>query len=228
MSAKKKSIKKHTRTLNSLTYAVEKRFLVWTAERLPAGVKPDMLTALGVFGAVIIFVGYALSNLHPAFLWLASLGFVINWFGDSMDGTLARVRDIQRPIYGFYIDHATDAYVAILTFLGIGVSPFVHFNIAALALVGYLLLSVLVYVRTAVAGEFKISYGKLGPTEARIIGVLANTLVFFVGNLKLTLFTISLSVFDWIAIAIIILLLVISISTTASQLRKLAELDPGH
>jgi archaetidylinositol phosphate synthase len=221
-------IRNHTRVLNTFTGATEKRLLIWIAQRLPGWVTPDMLTLVGVCGAGIAFCGYALCNLNPAFLWLANLGFVINWFGDSLDGTLARVRSIQRPIYGFYIDHATDAFDEILVFLGVGVSPFVHFSLACLALIGYFLLSVLVYIRTAVRGEFTISYGKLGPTEARLIGMSANTLIFFVGNPTLSLFNYSLMVYDWIVIGIVLLLAVISISTTLRQARLLSRLDPPN
>jgi phosphatidylglycerophosphate synthase len=139
----------------------EKRLLVWMAERLPAWVMPDTLTIVGVIGAFVTFGGYALSNLHPAYLWLATFGFVINWFGDSLDGTLARVRKIERPVYGFYVDHATDAFVEILIFLGVGVSPFVQFELACLALIGYFLLSVLV---CALRGELR-SRTASGPTE---------------------------------------------------------------
>lgn len=220
-------IRKHKRILNTLTGSVEKPFLRWMAARLPGWVTPDMLTIFGVFGAVVVFVGYALCNLDPAYLWLANLGFVINWFGDSLDGTLARVRRIERPVYGFYVDHATDAFDEILVFLGIGISPFVRFELACLALVGYFLLSVLVYVRTCVRGEFTISYGKLGPTEARLIGITANTLVFFVGNPTLNLFALNLTVYDSIAIGIIVLLLVISVATTFRQARILAKMDPS-
>lgn len=219
-------IRKHKRILNTFTGSVEKPFLRWMAARMPGWVSPDMLTLVGVFGALVVFAGYALSNLDPAYLWLANLGFLINWFGDSLDGTLARVRRIERPVYGFYVDHVTDAFDEILIFLGIGVSPFVNFELACLALIGYFLLSVLVYVRTCVRGEFTISYGKLGPTEARLIGMSANTLVYFVGNPSLKLFSLSLSVYNWIAIGIILLLLVISISTTFRQARILAKVDP--
>jgi len=218
-------IRKHKRILNTFTGDQEKLLLVWMAERLPAWVMPDMLTIVGVIGAFVTFGGYALSNLHPAYLWLATFGFVINWFGDSLDGTLARVRKIERPVYGFYVDHATDAFVEILIFLGVGVSPFVQFELACLALIGYFLLSVLVYVRTCVRGEFTISYGKLGPTEARLIAISANTLVYFMGNPSLTVISISMTVYDWIVVGIVLLLAVISVSTTLRQARILAEMD---
>lgn len=219
-------LRNHKRILNTFTGEAEKKLLIWIAQRLPGWVKPDMLTILGIFGAVVVFSGYALTNLHPGFLWLANLGFVINWFGDSLDGTLARVRKIERPVYGFYVDHATDAFVEILLFLGVGVSPFVRFELASLALIGYLLLSVLVYLRTFLRGEFTISYGKLGPTEGRLIAMSANTLVYFVGNPQVSLLRLTLSVYDWIVVGIVLLLLVITVSTTVRQARLLSELDP--
>ncbi len=150
----------------------------------------------------------------------------LNWFGDSLDGTLARVRHTERPVYGFYVDHATDAFVEIMIFLGIGLSPFVRFEFACLALIGYLLLSVLVYVRTCVRGEFAISYGKLGPTEVRIIAILANTVVFFIGNPQLKLFNMTQTIYDWGVIVIVLILSVISITTTVRQANRLAEIDP--
>jgi phosphatidylglycerophosphate synthase len=124
-----------------------------------------MCTTVGVFGSLVTLTGYLLSRGHPAFFWLASLGFLINWYGDSLDGTLARYRKIERPVYGFFIDHTTDALTQVMVFVGLGLSPYVTFNVAVLTLVGYLLMSVLVYVRTCVVAEFRISYGKLGPTE---------------------------------------------------------------
>lgn len=226
MKTKTADIRNHQRILHTFTGESEKKLLIWISQRLPGWVNPDMLTIVGVFGAFVVFIGYALCNLNPAFLWLANLGFVVNWFGDSLDGTLARVRKIERPSYGFYVDHATDAYDEILIFLGVGVSPFVRFEIAALALVGYFLLSVLVFLRTCVRGEFTISYGRLGPTEARLIAMSANTLIFFIGNPQLTLAQMTMSVYDWIAVGIVLLLAVISISTTLRQARVLGELDP--
>ncbi len=225
MEKKHQDIRNHKRVLNSLTGYQEKKLLIWLAERMPSWVTSDLLTIIGFLGAVVIFTSYALTNIDSSFLWLASFGFFLNWFGDSLDGTIARVRKTERPIYGFYVDHVVDAFTEILIFLGIGVSPYMHFEISCLALIGYMLLSVLVYVRTAVSGEFKISYGKLGPTEARIIAVLANTLVFFIGNPHLSIGSIMLSVYDWIGIIITAILLIMSISTTFHQLSILRDVD---
>jgi phosphatidylglycerophosphate synthase len=116
-----------------------------------------------------------------SFLWLASFGFFLNWFGDSLDGTLARHRHIERPVFGFFVDHVTDAFSAAIIFLGLGLTPYVSFNIACLALISYLLLCVLVFLRTSVVGEFKISYSYLGPTEIRVVAVLLNTAMYFGG-----------------------------------------------
>lgn len=177
----KKKARKHARINDTLTGPLERQALQWLAAHSPTWATPDHYTSLGVLGSVIIFLGYVLSNYHPGYFWLANLGFVINWLGDSLDGTLARYRHIERPIYGFYIDHTTDAISQVLVFSGLGLSPYVDFNVAILALVAYLLLSVLVYVRTCVVAEFRISYNKLGPTEARLLAMLLNTAMFFFG-----------------------------------------------
>jgi phosphatidylglycerophosphate synthase len=166
--------------------------------------------------------------LDRNFLWLVNLGFVINWFGDSLDGTLARYRHIERPVYGFYVDHTVDVYVEIMIFLGLGLSPYVRFDLAAMALIGYLLLSVLVYVRTCVKGEFVISYGKLGPTEIRLLAMAANVLVFFIGNPTLQIYSLNLTVYDWLVSLVVLILFVIAITTTLTQARLLAELDKEH
>lgn len=173
--------KSHERVNDILLGPLERPALNWLAAHMPAWMTPDGLTIIGVIGAVIILVSYGFSNLEPAFLWVASFGFFINWFGDSLDGTLARYRKIERPKYGFFVDHTVDAFSQVLIFSGLGISPYVSFSVASLALVGYLLMSILVYVNTFVSGVFRISYGKIGPTEMRVLAVLVNVLFFFVG-----------------------------------------------
>jgi archaetidylinositol phosphate synthase len=172
----------HVRVNDILLGPLERPALQWLAARSPSWLTPNMCTAVGVFGSLVTLVGYVLSRVHPGFFWLATLGFAINWYGDSLDGTLARYRHIERPVYGFFIDHTTDAITQVMVFVGLGLSPYVSFNIAVMTLVAYLLLSVLVYVRTCVVAEFKISYGMLGPTEARALAVLLNTAMFFFGE----------------------------------------------
>ena len=183
------------------------------------------LDRCGVIGSLVTFAGYALTNFHNGYLWLATLGFVINWFGDSLDGTLARYRKIERPLYGFFIDHTVDVIDEALVFLGLGLSPYVRFDLACLALIGYLMLSVLVYIRTCVKGEFTISYGGLGPTEARMIAITANTIIFFVGNPAYRLFGQVFSLYDWIAIGVTVLLASIFILSTIKQAQVLSQVD---
>ena len=222
-------IESHKRVNDILLGPLERPALRWMAAHMPGWVTPDMMTGLGILGGVIIFLGYLGSNLSPYFLWLASFGFVINWIGDSLDGTIARYRKIERPRYGFFVDHTVDSMIEVLVFLGLGLSPYVTFNIACLALIGYLMVSVLVYVRTCVAGIFVISYGKLGPTEARVIAILANTLVFLIGNpmtsLHLAGRTITFSVYDWIGIVVAVVLWAIFIVSTTRQARVLSRED---
>lgn len=174
-------IKKQKRINDILLGPLERPALNWLAAHMPAWVTPDILTTIGVLGALLIAVSYALSSYDRNFLWLASFGFIVNWFGDSLDGTLARYRHIERPVFGFFIDHVLDACSGTMIFFGLGLTPYVSFNIACLTLIAYLLLSVLVFVRTSVAGIFKISYGKLGPTEIRATAIVLNIAMYFGG-----------------------------------------------
>lgn len=218
-------IEPHIRVNDILLAPLEKPVLQWLVKRMPAWVTPDFLTGIGILGAVTISIGYLLANRSANFLWLANLGFVINWFGDSLDGTLARYRQIERPKAGYFIDHTVDSFNETLIALGLGLSPYVTFSIACLGLIGYLLMSILVYIRTYVSGVFQISYGKFGPTEVRVIFILLNILMFSYGvpqiNLPLKLGTI----YD-LAIALIALVLFyVYITESIRDAIKLAKLD---
>ena len=179
-------IKKHQRVNQTLTAPLERPALQWLAAHSPSWITPDVLTSLGVVGSVMCFLGYWLAGRDVMWLWLVNLGFLVNWYGDSLDGTLARYRKIERPKFGFYIDHTVDAVSEFLTIIGIGMSPYLRIDIAAFALIGYLLMSVHVYVRTAVDGVFKISYGTLGPTEMRLIIVAVNLAILIAEDWFLT------------------------------------------
>jgi len=178
-------MKKHIRINNTVLSFLERPTLQFLAKRMPSWVNPDVLTVLGFLAALLVGVSYFLTNFNRNFLWLASFGLIMNWFGDSLDGTLARYRKIERPRYGFFLDHIVDCVSEIFIILGIGVSPFVDYKLASLVLVGYLSFSILIYITTYVEGIFKISYGKMGPTEIRAIAILANTIVYFLGNFYL-------------------------------------------
>jgi phosphatidylglycerophosphate synthase len=217
-------IEDHRRQHQPITGPLERRALAWFASKTPARFGPDTMTLIGIVGSVVIFVGYALTRLDSAFLWLASAGFVLNWFGDSLDGTLARYRKAERPKYGFFVDHTVDAVSEALVFLGLGVSPYARFDIAALGLVGYLMLSVYVYVRTAVDGVFKLSYGGIGPTEMRIIVVLANTAIFFWGNPAFTVAGFQLSVLDAVLAIVAVGLVSVFVMSSLAHAVRLARI----
>lgn len=219
--------KTHTRKNPMLLGELERPALQWLAAHSPAWLKPDHLSGIGMLGSVLIFFSYWLCHISPAFLWLASLGFVINWVGDSLDGTLARFRKIERPKYGFFLDHTLDAIGQVLIFLGLGASPYVDSRIASLALIGYLLMSNVVYINTIVNGEFRIAYLKLGPTEMRVIAILANTLIFFIGNPAITLPVLGpVALFDVIVSAIAALLIGGFLGVTIMRIGELAKLEP--
>jgi len=215
------NIKSHKRVNDILLGPLERPALQWLAAHMPAWMNPDILTGIGVMGAVIIFFSYWLSNEVPAFLWIASLGFVINWFGDSLDGTLARYRKIERPKYGFFVDHTMDCFSEVLVVMGLGLSPYVTFSVACLALIGYLLMSVLVYIRTYVYGVFQISYGKFGPTEVRVILILLNVVMYFLGTPEVELPLGLGTVYD---IPIILVAVVLVMLFTAGSIRDAVEL----
>lgn len=166
------------RVMTFMLAEVERQTLIRMARGIPARIRPNHLTALGVLGAVGAGVAYAATSVHPAWLLLASLALAVNWLGDSLDGTLARVRRIERPRYGYYLDHVVDAFNTAAVGVGLALSPFVQPEVALGVVILYLALSINVYIETAVYGEFRMAYGRIGPTEARILMVIANTVVF--------------------------------------------------
>jgi phosphatidylglycerophosphate synthase len=162
------------RVNHSLTAAVEKRFLQWMARKAPDWVTSDGLTALGLGAQVAAGVGYALSRYNRYALLLVIACLVLNWFGDSMDGTLARVRGQLRPRYGFYVDHVVDIFGSAALMCGLGLSGFVHWQIAMGMLVAFLLLAGESYLATYTLSRFQMSQGIFGPTELRILMIAGN------------------------------------------------------
>jgi archaetidylinositol phosphate synthase len=215
-------IQNHRRVNDILLGPLERPTLKWLAAHMPAWVTPDTCTMVGVMGALGVTASYILTLYDRNFLWLASLGFLVNWLGDSLDGTLARYRCIERPVYGFFVDHTIDACSVAVIMLGLGLTPYISFNVACLTLIAYLLLCVLVFVRTSAVGEFKISYGKLGPTEFRVIAILLNTAMYF-GGVQTSLGKISVSPYDLFLAALALLLLYFFLVTAARETFKLAK-----
>jgi phosphatidylglycerophosphate synthase len=146
----------------------EARVLEWFARRLPARVLPDHLTLLALAASGGIALAYALSGHGPGWLIAACGLLVIHWLGDSLDGTLARVRKIERPTYGYYVDHLADAIATAAIGIGLGLSPHLGLATGLLLVVAYLVLSINTYLETHAFGVFSLGYGRLGPTEARL------------------------------------------------------------
>lgn len=216
------SLPRHRRVVDGLTASVEARTLSTLARHTPPWVSPDMLTVIGLLGAAVTCAGYCLTHVHPGYLWLASVGLAVNWLGDSMDGTLARHRHIERPRYGFFVDHTVDALSVTLVLLGFGLSPFVRFEIACLLLIAYLLLEVATTARMVVDGVFRISFGKLGPTEGRILLVLINSALFFGGNPTISLTFASTTLADLVSVFFTVWLCVSFGATVVQQGRRLS------
>ncbi|HUI42897.1 MAG TPA: CDP-alcohol phosphatidyltransferase family protein [Terriglobia bacterium] len=162
------------RAQQSLTAGVEKRLLVWLAVRTPFWLNSDHLTALGFVSMVLAGACYAISRWHPRSLMAATFFIGLNWLGDSLDGTLARVRHAERPRYGFYVDHVLDMFGTLFLTAGLAVSGYVDGRIAAGVFVAYLMLSVEVYLATHTLGVFHLSFWKFGPTELRILLAVGN------------------------------------------------------
>lgn len=183
---------KTTRINESFFSGVEKPLLAALVERMPKAVTPDHLTGLGVVGAAIVLVGYCLSNFNVEWLWLANFGLVIHWAGDSLDGTLARHRDIERPRYGFYLDQVIDTIGNLMIAVGIGLSPWISFAAAMVVLALYHMLAVQTYVRAIVDQEFHVAPGRWGPTEMRVGIVLMNLCIMVFGEPVLTTWPVPL------------------------------------
>jgi archaetidylinositol phosphate synthase len=162
----------------SLTAEVEKRLLTWMAQRTPAAISPDHLTALGFLSQLLAGAAYALASHDRRALWVVNGFLFLNWLGDSLDGTLARVRNQQRPRYGFYVDHIADTFGALALMAGLGCSGYVHWPVAVGMLVGYYVLAIESYLATYTIGRFHLSHGLFGPTEIRILLAVGNAVVF--------------------------------------------------
>ncbi|MBO7192026.1 MAG: CDP-alcohol phosphatidyltransferase family protein [Bacteroidales bacterium] len=223
------------RVQTSILNAAEKKVLVWLAQRQPKWMTSDILTFIGTLGAVVIAAGYILSSGNINWLWLSSSGFVINWYGDSLDGTLARVRNHQRPVYGYYIDHTVDAVSEFLIVLGVGLSGLMHLSLALMVLVFYLMLTINVSINAHLKKEFKLTYAKLGPTEFRIIVIIANTLLLLIPGLaefshEIVIFghDIVLRTMDYVGMVILVILAAIYLTAILKDAKEYAKIDPPH
>lgn len=217
------------RIQTSILNAGEKKLLIWLARRQPRWMTSDTLTYLGVFGSLLFVVGGILSNRCVEWLWLSSFGLFIHWYGDSLDGTLARVRNTQRPVYGFFIDHTLDAITTFFIFLGAGLSPVLRMDVSLLGLAGYLCLAIYTYVCTILKSEFRLTYAAFGPTEFRLLLILINTVFIYAPWAKLRFDVgggIILGTFDFVGLGVALILFLIFLVQFLRDKRELGTQDP--
>ena len=213
-----------SRVNQALTASLEKRALQWMAERAPKWLSSDQLTVLGLSAQIGAGIFYAWSRYNNLALLLVILCIVLNWLGDSMDGTLARIRRQQRPRYGFYVDHMVDVFGSIALMCGLGYSGFLHWQTAIAMLIAFLLLSSESYLATYTLSRFQLSQGIFGPTEIRILLI--------VGNLALlhspyaTLFGHKILLFDLGGTIAAVSMFAMAIGTTVRHTRQLYRQEP--
>ena len=212
-----------TRIQGNIVARRERQLLDWLCARLPSFVTPDSLTVLSVIGAAVVFAGYVASRSYPGFLWLASFGLLLNWFGDSLDGSLARHRHIERPIYGYFLDHTVDALCNFLIMAGLGFSHEVSMAAALFALIGYFLLCIYVFINNHVSGILRLSFLWGGPTELRFLIVCLNIGMFFAPRAGFTLAGSTVSVYDALVLLAGTVLTVIFLYRMALGIRELRD-----
>ena len=210
---------------------VLKPFETWVLPRLaralPDWVMPDHLTALGMFAALC--TGFCLSQAgrDAAFLWAANAFLVLHWFGDSLDGTLARERKIERPRYGFYLDHLMDMLSVAAIFVGFGLSPHLSFSVALTMIIAYYLIAIHAHLQLKTLGVYEIAVGGVGPTEARLFLMLCNAALALDLVPVLSVSGVELAALDPVALALAASMLGLAGTRSLSNLRTLARLEPS-
>lgn len=215
-----------TRQHRSFLSRWEAPLLQALAARLPARITPNHLTLAGCLGACVVLAsGFAARN-DSAFLWLSNLGLVIHWLGDSLDGTLARVRRIERPRYGFFIDQMTDVITNLLIALGIAAAGYTRLDITLLVLVGYQMLSAYSLIQSACTGSFLVSIDGFGPTEMRICIIALNIAIWFFGAPPVQVFGIAFTWADGVLMSGFGLMLYLFARAFVLEARRLGSEEP--
>ncbi len=203
----------------------ERKVLIAIAQRLPKSIKPDHLTAFGILGATVVLMGYLASHWNRNFIWIANLGLFMHWLGDSLDGTVARFRGIERPSYGYFLDQTVDVIGNLLIALGVGLSPWCRLDTTLLVLTGYHMLSIYVFVRNVVTREFHVSLFGLGPTEMRLGILVMNIFIFVIGADAHKVFGSTMTWCDVLLIAVFVGLSALFVVEIRKEAKRLLELD---
>ena len=217
--------KESTRIHRALTARAEKRVLIWLAERMPQWVNSDHLTVLGFAALVGCGFCYWYARYDRTWFLVAIALLAVNWFGDSLDGTLARVRNQQRPRYGFYVDHLCDAVGTLALVVGFAASGSMGWHVAAAVLVAYYLMSIEVYLATHTLGEFKISYFGVGPTELRMV-IAIGTFALYSGYRHIGLLGRPILIYDFAGVIATIGIVLVLLVTTVKHIATLYREEP--
>ena len=221
-----------TRIQTNLLAASERRLLDQLCRRMPPWITPDRLTAIGSIGAAIAALGYVASNWRPSFLFVSSLGLAVNWFGDSLDGSLARHRRIERPRYGYFLDHSVDALNVLVFAVGLGLTPYVSMSASLLLLCSYYLLMHYVLLSAQVFQTHELTKVCLGPTELRLLAIAFNLAIYLFGPLDVSLAGFGFSIYSALVVAEAVAFIVVfatEVFATARRLRRqdIARRPPG-
>lgn len=210
------------RVQDNILAGLERDVLAFLCSRMPSKVTPDRLTLFAACGAAVVFFSYAATRLHPAFFFLATLGIVLHWLGDSLDGSLARYRKIERPRYGYFLDHSVDALCNLAIMAGAGLSAYIRLDVALFALLGYFMLCMYVFLYNHVSQRFQLSFLALGPTELRVGLIGLNGWMYFAGDVKIAMGSATFSPYDLVlcgAGTIFVCLFAINVFKAARKLR---------
>lgn len=204
----------------------EDRALAWLAPRVPVWTTPDQLTWLGFGAAVVAFVAYLLAPGQVAWLWVVNAALIVNWLGDSLDGKVARMRGADRPRYGLFFDQSIDVVAQLLFALGLGLSGFVRFDIAALGLATYLMMTVQSLLRAEVTRVFHLSTAGMGLTEVRCLFLVANAVFYFIPPKPFEVAGIGVTYADFFGVMWIVVNIGLYVRTMIAELKRLAVEEP--
>ena len=177
-------------------------------------------------GAALTCLGFWLARWSIAWLWLAIAGLAINWFGDSLDGSLARYRKRERPQYGFFLDHSSDAFAIAFIAIGIGLSPKAHVPFALAVLAAYYLVVILSMATCLATGVFRISFGKVGPTEIRLVIMICTLCAMVLPTPSYTIGAMVITIYDALMALVSVIMVITGLTQLAQTARELARLDP--
>ncbi|MFU8861245.1 MAG: CDP-alcohol phosphatidyltransferase family protein [Cyclonatronaceae bacterium] len=212
---------------DSFTRGLEQKWLPRMANATPMWITPDHMTFLALFAAVVIGAGYLLTVYSPWWLLLSNAGLIMHWYGDSLDGTLARVRKCERERYGYFVDHICDIGSVVFIAIAIGASPLMQMDIALFVAVGYSMMNVYVHIVAYTRQKFLLSHGKIGPTEFRIVLMIINFVIIFWNPVLYTWNDQIFTVLDMAGIGIAVVLFSAFIYKSIIGAIQLNDLDTG-